>query len=126
MRILIKSVSIARQFEARHFTNEDGYPVAAVFSPVAVEAMDGREFFLPMGQRCPDWFDPETGDGEPGYGYFARYDADEMMEKVARRGSIDPAEWVEIEPRPSLEERLGPGGIEWQEELEDRRRWGAA
>lgn len=125
MRIMIKSVFIADQFEVHHYTNEDGYPAASVFSPVAVETLDGREFFLPMGTACPDWYDPETGDGEPGYGYMARYDANEMMKKVERRRTIDPDHWVEVEPQPTLEEELGSYGLAWQREMEDRAMWGA-
>jgi hypothetical protein len=125
IRIGIKSVSIANQFEVHHYTNEDGYPAASVFSPVMVETVDGREFYLPMGEACPDWFDPETGEGEPGYGYQARYDAGEMFDRIEHSYTIDPEFWIEIQPRPSMEEVLGPYGLAWQEEQEDRAMWGA-
>lgn len=124
-RLAVKSVSIADQFEARHYTGCDGWPAANVFSPVMVETMDGREFYLPMAAPCPDWFDEETGDSECGYGYYARYDANEMLKKIERRGSINPDHWVELEARPSLEEVLGPYGLAWQEEQQDRMAWAA-
>ena len=118
-RLIIKSVSIATQFETHHYTGCDGYPAADVFSPIWVETVDGREFYLPMGVKCLDYFDTVYG-WEPAYGYRASYDADKMLEKVERTGIIDPDRWVEVEPRPSLEEVLGPFGLAWQEEQRDR------
>lgn len=125
-RIAIKSAFIADQFEVRHYTGDDGYPTAQVFSPVCVQAADGNEYWLPIGERCEDYCDEETGEWFDAYGYRERYDANEMVEKVERRGFIDPDHWVKLEERPSLEEELGPYGLAWQAEQEDRRMWGAA
>ncbi len=123
-RIPVKSVSIAHQFEDHHYTGCDGWPAADVFSPVWVETVDGREFYLPMGVKREDYFDPEYG-MEPAYGYREAYDADKMRAKVERVGSIDPERWIEVGPRPSLEEELGQFGLAWQREQEDRMAWGA-
>ncbi|HZI74300.1 MAG TPA: hypothetical protein VFD73_09810, partial [Gemmatimonadales bacterium] len=68
-RIAIKYAFIADQFEVRHYTGEDGWPAADVFSPVCVKAADGNEYWLPMAQPCEDFQDTETGEWYDAYGY---------------------------------------------------------
>jgi hypothetical protein len=105
-RIAVKTVGIARQFEAYTYTGDDGYPTAAVFSPVCVTTVDGRDFVLPQGK----WMvDQEEGIGWYGYAY---HDADKVAERVRVRGSIDPACWVEVEPYRSLEEEAAECGMD--------------
>ena len=52
-------------------------------------------------------------------------EVEDFRATVARRGVIDLSRWNKIERGPSLEERLGPGGIEWEREQDDRFAWGA-
>lgn len=53
-----------------------------------------------------------------------RADAEAFAAKVNARRTVDLTFWI-LDETPSLEERLGEFGIEWQLEQEDRRAWGA-
>jgi hypothetical protein len=109
-RVVISEVSVARDFEVHHYTGCDGYPAAKVIPVVFVVAEDGREFYLPAGER--------RYDAEEGVTWVAaRYDAAELEGKVRARGSIDAALWVELEAPASLEDRWAD---EAYREAEDR------
>lgn len=86
-------VTIAHQVEACHYTGDDGYPAARVFSPVGIRLADGREFFLPMGKKVQD---------EDGFtGYVARYEVDGMIARIEAGGNVvDLDHWVELDTRP--------------------------
>jgi hypothetical protein len=100
-------------FEAFNYLGCDGHPAQKCFDVVYVTVEDGREFFLPRGERVQD---------EDGLvGYRARYDLARMEARVVERGTIDPAYWVELEPQPSLRERLADA---WEEEQRERMGWG--
>lgn len=113
---MVKIASAGRtvQFEAHHYTGDDGHPAVAVFSPLYVDLADGRSFFLPQGKRVVD--------EEEGYaGYIERYSAEERLAEILAAGEVDLDEWVELEePAETLEERLAPFGTEWQIEQEER------
>lgn len=78
---------------------EDG-PIIVCFKFVGIE-INGKLFEHPHGFR-------------------QHAEAEDFRASIALKGNIDLSKWVEIEEGPSLEERLGPGGIEWEREQEDR------
>lgn len=54
MRLGVVNVFEARHVEVHRHIGDDGFPCAVVFSPIAVETDDGREFFLPQGEAAID------------------------------------------------------------------------
>lgn len=92
MRLGVVNVFEARHVEVHRHIGDDGFPCAVVFSPIAVETDDGREFFLPQGEAAID---------EDGIRYtrfrYADGDKPRLMRKIREHG-IDPDYWIEVEP----------------------------
>lgn len=118
MRLLIKEAFVAERYTMVTTPSEDG-PITQLFDNVVVQTVCGRHFLLDNTQTVnSDMFGPVR---------VRRYqNAGKVTERVRRFGSIDPAMWMEQFPEeaPTLEEKLGEFGIEWQREQEDRGAWG--
>lgn len=109
-RAVAVEVTVARQVEVYHYTGDDGYPAAAVFSPVGITLADGRMFILPQGVKR---YDHEEGMSWWG----ARYETDAMIARIEAAGrQVDLAHWVEMEPF-DLEAELE---AEWEREQFER------
>lgn len=48
-----------------------------------------------------------------------KFHAENFMDQVRARGTINPTKWFKVPTTPSLEERLSPGGLEWTLEQEE-------
>ena len=116
-RLPITTVGVARQHGAYRYTDEFGRPAAMVVDQVFATA-GGREFIIPNVRWVQD---------EDHVGRVPRrlYDAETAGAAVEARGDIDPERWLELAPRPPLEEvfaeeaeremyaRAGYGGEPW-------------
>ena len=99
-RLEVKEVTVAESaIEAYGYLGDDGWPASKCFYPVCCTTADGRNWYLPQGQRTKD------EEGFTFYAYAYR-DAERVAERVRRLGSIDPDLWVEVEPI-DLEEAWG-------------------
>lgn len=112
--VAIKNASIARRFEEAYGYHEEGR-FNVLYDVVVVETTDGREFFLMASRHVEN----EDGFQVP----VQRYLAEEMVEKVERKGFIDTRYWLEIVERGSYEEEAE---YDYEMEQRDRRMWGAA
>jgi hypothetical protein len=99
-RTRIQPGSVA-MFEGDYYEikTEDG--LAVVWDYCVMVAVDGADYIHP---RTFEW----------------KNEAADFIALVEAEGSVDLTKWILQEPGPTLEERLGPGGIEWELEQMDR------
>jgi hypothetical protein len=56
--------------------------------------------------------------------FRSRWEAETMLERIKAKGDINPEKWEEDQEGFTLEEALGPYGIEWEAEQFERMAYG--